>query len=506
MSIHVSGSVFRSEQGRNLSAFRIKDVGWTRSRHWRGGDSTGSFSLSPDDADLFQAFRTWLGFDVREGEVPKSWGGFIWSMTYHKEGTSRTVSYDNLYNAIAVEYGNILTNGGFETAGGGGADVIAGWNEDAGTGGTISQETSAVNSGGNSLKLENGTVDDCNIYQDVTVAGGEKFRLSFYSQINSGGAGRYLVYDVTNTTLIISKKSTGHTDAGWVMTEESFSVPTTCLSLRIQFYPGSGTGSPGDSCFFDDVVLQQLDNQGNELPLITPWATNTYSIARYGRRELIINKQDLGRGLAILHGDIQLKLNAWPAYPGFASTRLNPAGGNDEERLDIEVVGYWATAFFRYVTYDTYNSSVNADVAIDGILDADCDWLDNRYTQTNSAGVLVDPTNRRRAGEVLEEILDMGDGVDLFTIRVKAYDGRKTLYWQPDISTPVLYRIGGKYHTTPSGPETDARHIGGGGVVVRDLDFPSSQRHYNGMLVNLQDTIIEEIEIDADDNVTITGR
>lgn len=72
---------------------------------------------------------------------------------------------------------NDVANGGFETAGGGGADVFSGWSEAAG-GGAITDEGTQVAKGSHAAKLTNSAI----IYQSVTVRPKYEYKFSVYTR------------------------------------------------------------------------------------------------------------------------------------------------------------------------------------------------------------------------------------------------------------------------------------------------------------------------------------
>ena len=153
----------------------------------------------------------------------------------------------------------LISNGGFETAGGGGADVWANWTESANSG-TIENETGSVNSGSDAAKLTSGASDDTRINQDITVSAGSRYWLNFYSRVDSGdGAGRYTVYDVDNTTYLATLASTGASTTSYEIVEYIFTAPTGCSTIRIYLY-ASGTNT--DVAYFDDVSVRQATQHG----------------------------------------------------------------------------------------------------------------------------------------------------------------------------------------------------------------------------------------------------
>ena len=148
--------------------------------------------------------------------------------------------------------GNILYNAGFEVAGGGGADVFGNWGEAAGDG-TIEDETVNVHKGSHALKLTTGTPSETtNVSQTISVSEGDEISVSFFTRGDGTHAGRWAIYDVTNTAWIRSLASTGVTGTTFTEITDSFTVPADCTQIRFYCYCAAGEGSV---CYFDDVKL-----------------------------------------------------------------------------------------------------------------------------------------------------------------------------------------------------------------------------------------------------------
>jgi hypothetical protein len=153
----------------------------------------------------------------------------------------------------------LLNNNGFETAGGGGADVFANWTEDAGDG-TIVDETVDFYAGAHAVELTAGPNANTQVYQNVTVTAGTRMSLSFYTRGDGTYEGQYAVYDNTNAADIIAKKDAGNASTTYVNKLEDFIVPVGCVSLGVYLYcPSTDTGVS----YFDEVYL--TENEGMEI-------------------------------------------------------------------------------------------------------------------------------------------------------------------------------------------------------------------------------------------------
>lgn len=145
----------------------------------------------------------------------------------------------------------MVLNPGFETAGGGGADVFANWTETAGDG-AIADETTIKHAGSHSAKLTSGATSNTLLTQAITVIPGFTYNLSFWSYGDGTNAGQYLVYDATNAVNLIALTTTGKTAAAWAQVTASFVAPVGCVSVQLKLYcPPVNAGL----CYFDDVSL-----------------------------------------------------------------------------------------------------------------------------------------------------------------------------------------------------------------------------------------------------------
>lgn len=145
----------------------------------------------------------------------------------------------------------ILTNTGFETAGAGGADIWEDWIETA-SDGALANETTIVHDGSDAAKLTAGASTDTRIHQLYFPVGGQTYSYSFYARGDGTHAGRYAIYDSTNSSYLVSLTSTGVTGTSYTEVSGSFTVPSSCELVRVSLYcPSTDTGV----CYFDDVSV-----------------------------------------------------------------------------------------------------------------------------------------------------------------------------------------------------------------------------------------------------------
>jgi hypothetical protein len=157
-----------------------------------------------------------------------------------------SIAYD-----ISGKTSNILTNGDFETAGAGGADVFGTWVETAGTG-AIASEATIFHGGAAAAKLTAGATTNTKIANTITVVPGVTYVLSFWTRGDETYGGRYGVFNVTGGEDIIAATATGVTGITYTQVNVSFTAPASCVSIRIDLWcPSTNTGI----VYFDDVQL-----------------------------------------------------------------------------------------------------------------------------------------------------------------------------------------------------------------------------------------------------------
>ena len=151
-----------------------------------------------------------------------------------------------------IEGSEEISNPGFETAGGGGADIWANWTENAGTG-TLTNETTLVNSGADAMKAVAGAgTDDTYVSQTYSVTAGEAYKLTFWTRGDGTGNGKYAVWDNTNSANIISITATGVTGTTYTEITVYFTAPFTCSTVRLRLHsPSTDTRT----AYFDDVSV-----------------------------------------------------------------------------------------------------------------------------------------------------------------------------------------------------------------------------------------------------------
>ena len=195
-----------------------------------------------------------------------------------------TAITSKVYLGLFAEPSDIIDNGGFETAGGGGGDIFEDWTEfSAGLG--ITDEGVIVHAGSHACKFTNTDSNGPQIDQVIVVGEDHKMDLSFWSRGDGANPGQYEVYDNTNGTELLSGNTT--LDTTYTLTEEEFTTPAGCVSLRITFWSGSTI----DNIFYvDDVSIFDyggVDWVLNEDVMAKPYPTWDYGIQGTGPTDLV---------------------------------------------------------------------------------------------------------------------------------------------------------------------------------------------------------------------------
>lgn len=151
----------------------------------------------------------------------------------------------------ADKWGNIsalvspsLLNGGFETLGGGGADVFGTWSENPSGTGTVAVETSGPYAGANSLKLNGGASGTAQIYQAVPLVYRKTYRITYYGKSTGGGSVMMRVGGLSPTPQTLT--------GSWV--KYSFDVVNTG-SVPTYFYVESSSNT---DVLIDDITVTQI--------------------------------------------------------------------------------------------------------------------------------------------------------------------------------------------------------------------------------------------------------
>lgn len=158
--------------------------------------------------------------------------------------------------SAATESSNELSNNSFETAGGGGADIWADWDENAGDG-ALADDTVIYFWGSHACKITSGASFNTYVSQTMSVTGGLRYQVVLYTYGDGTNVGRIGLYDNTNSEWIMPLRPTGFSIAAWRGgTIYDVFIPKDCSSVTMYLY---GPPVNGGICWFDYIWLQEQE-------------------------------------------------------------------------------------------------------------------------------------------------------------------------------------------------------------------------------------------------------
>ena len=162
-------------------------------------------------------------------------------------GYDGLTSFNNIYTA-GFANDNLLSNPGFETAGGGDPDFWANWVEAVGSG-TFANEVVIVHEGVDAMKFTGGVAAIITLYQDITVVAGLRYRLRFWTRGDGATDCNYGIRDMDAVEWVYGPAPTGVTAAAYEMIAREFTAPAGCTNIRIYFQnPWNGGTAYVDAC------------------------------------------------------------------------------------------------------------------------------------------------------------------------------------------------------------------------------------------------------------------
>ncbi len=172
------------------------------------------------------------------------------------DGTS---DYINIYSAALATHtdNELLTNGGFETAGGGGADVFGTWGETAAVGTTLIERVNdSVHGGSWACRITTGDTA-VRLDNSAAVIAGQTYNLTFWTRGDGTNAGRYGVWNNTAGNAILATTTTGVTGTSYQQVTYTFTAPVGCASIAVFLWnPTAGIA------YFDDVSVRSASGSG----------------------------------------------------------------------------------------------------------------------------------------------------------------------------------------------------------------------------------------------------
>ena len=176
-----------------------------------------------------------------------------------KSGNGCNGAYTGItYN---VPGSNIIVNPGFETVTAAGPPANwASWTETAGDG-QIEVETVEVHGGANAAKLTAGATptQSPKLDQYVAVIPGQSYTLSFWCRGDGANAGRFWLWDNSNSATLKAIASTGITGTTYQQVTHTFTAPAGCVLVLFNFRAPDVTGG---IAYFDDVSVSAVAANG----------------------------------------------------------------------------------------------------------------------------------------------------------------------------------------------------------------------------------------------------
>lgn len=263
-------------------------------------------------------------------------------------------------------------------------------------------------------------------------------------------------------------------------------------------------------------------------PTYTAFTTHARSIARYGRKEKILDARDqpaLGT-----KDTLAANFLAQHALPSIRVVGKESAGSNlenaltsvlkrfapsvklvkpktgENEMLGVECIGYAQT--LNWIHDDSLTSAGNASAAINTLTTA-AEFVNSTQRTTSNSTQVKFSAEKRPLLHLIQEVVSVGSATSA-RYRFRLDTDRNPIY-APAETTPTLFLRGEKFYDSAfAGESINPRLIQPG--LCRDMDWPFKAVKYDGSEVvptdveNLTDAdfYIDEIELAADDSLTWT--
>jgi hypothetical protein len=194
-----------------------------------------------------------------------------------------------------------LLNVGFETAGGGGADVFANWTEDP-QDGSISRDSTTPHGGSYSCRFTNGTTYPT-VSQTIPVVAGKSYTLSYWTRGDNTYDGSFSIYDNDNGIYPYGANHWFTNVFAYTWTYKTFTWKpmARCASITLMFH-GYGGNQPGAQSWFDDIQITA--NEYVTYP-VTRDAAGAYSAnanPAWKSGQAVVNYGASGEGGVMMYG------------------------------------------------------------------------------------------------------------------------------------------------------------------------------------------------------------
>lgn len=261
------------------------------------------------------------------------------------------------------------------------------------------------------------------------------------------------------------------------------------------------------------------------------WDEHARSIARYGRKEKILDARDQPD----LSGALTLKRNflAQHALPSIRVVGKESAGSNlenalssilkrfapsvklvkpktgENEMLGVECIGYAQTLGWVHDDTATSEAAGNASDVIEILTDVPPNYVGATKRITANTTQIQFNTEKRPVMHLIQEVVSIGSSTG-HKWRFR-YDTDRNPVYAPAETTPTLFLRGEKFYDSAfAGEAISPRLIQPG--LVRDMEWPFKAVKYASSevvptdVLNLTDAdfYLDEIEVAADDSFTWT--
>ena len=165
--------------------------------------------------------------------------------------------------SLVLSNGDVISNGGFETAGGGGADVFASWTEATAGTSTVNDETGSVHGDSHACRLDvDGDNRAANVSQVITMVANADYILSvwYYNSVADKTA-KIVLYNTGTTTWL---KSDGTWTSGVpdyiILTNQTgsyteYTLNFTAPQSTTYAFSLSNNSAASSSIYLDDVSI-----------------------------------------------------------------------------------------------------------------------------------------------------------------------------------------------------------------------------------------------------------
>ncbi len=220
---------------------RFDDVSWKRI------DLVSTFAGRPQaSADMDTSAPVTVVAGTRAGVFAR-----LDSLT--TPGSFLIASHDGTNARLTQATNQLLTNGGFKTAGAGGADVFGSWTEIASDGAIAATTTPGQYRTGTACRITAGAGASTYVVQTVfNVVAGQTYTVSFWARGDGTNAGRYRLWDNSNNVNIVATTATGVTGTTYTRVTSTFVAPAGCSQINLYLYCPSTNGGVA---YFDDVLF-----------------------------------------------------------------------------------------------------------------------------------------------------------------------------------------------------------------------------------------------------------